>query len=242
MKKIAFDVPRKMFQVAQQPGAKDTPYDLCLQCPFMNETCDGPNVLAMSNERWVEWANRRANQMDLTRADIAEQSGIPLSTINTVMSGRTKDARHSTIRDITRVLIGGCWGQYPCHFAALLLNGDQLEEESDQALELKHLREQVALLKEEKQEAAEDNRRKVEFLKERLEKRDLQIDHQEALLQERMSLIKKRDWIIITLVVIVLALLLTIIAALVIDRTNPDIGFFWREVVENMSQRTSLKL
>lgn len=242
MKKIAFDVPRKMFQVAQQPGAKDTPYDLCLQCPFMNETCDGPNVLAMTNERWVEWANRRANQMDLTRSDIAEHSGIPLSTINTVMSGRTKDARHSTIRDITRVLIGGCWGQYPCHFAALLLNGDQLEEESDQALELKHLREQVELLKEEKREAADDNRRKVEFLKERLEKRDHQIETQESQIADQTKTIKRKDRIIAALVVFVVILLAIIIIALIVDRANPNVGFFWREISEYVGQHTGLKL
>lgn len=242
MKKIAFDVPRKMFQVAQQPGAKDTPYDLCLQCPFMNESCDGPNILAMTNERWVEWANRRATQLGLTRADISESSGIPLSTINTVMSGRTKDMRHSTMRDLSKVLIGGCWGQYPCHFASLLLNGEHLEEESESALELIHLREQVTQLKEEKQSITEDGRRKVDFLKQRLELRDRQIDQQEALLQERMSLIKKRDWIIIALVLIVLFLLATIIVALMIDRSNPNVGFFWREIADFASQYTNQQL
>lgn len=242
MKKIAFDVPRKMIQVAQQPGAKDAPYDVCLHCPFISESCDGPNVLAMTNERWVQWANRRANQMELTRAEIAETSNIPLSTINTVMSGRTKDMRHSTMQAITRVLVGGCWGQYPCHLASLMITGAQLEDESEHAVEITHLREQIALLKEEKQNALADSRAKIDFLKERLEKRDRQIEDQNELLKERMSLIKKRDWIIIVLVIALLLLLGIIIVALLIDRSDPTIGFFWREVVEHMSQKTAIKL
>lgn len=242
MKKIAFDVPKKMIQVAQQPGAKDTPYDICLQCPFMNESCDGPNILAMTNERWVEWANRRASQMDLTRAQIADASGIPISTINTVMSGRTKDMRHSTMRDLTKVLIGGCWGQYPCHFASLLINGQPLEDESDSVIEINHLREQVALLKEEKREAAENHKRQIEFLKERLAKRDHQIDVQETQITDENQTIKRKDRIISVLVVLVVLLLSIIIIALIVDRANPNVGFFWREISSYIGQPTNFKL
>ena len=38
------------------------------------------------------------------------------------MRGKTKDIRVGTLRDIVKVLIGGCWG-HPCHHAQQLLAG-----------------------------------------------------------------------------------------------------------------------
>lgn len=124
MVKLNIDLPKSMFRIAQNDGTREKPYDLCLSCPFFGESCDGPNVLAMEYPRWVEWANTRARQLGLTRADIAERSNLPKGTVDSALSGRNKDIRSATMRDITEVLIGGCWGQYPCHLAAMLMRGE----------------------------------------------------------------------------------------------------------------------
>lgn len=208
MKKITFDVPKKMIQAAQQPGAQEEPYNVCLHCPFMGETCDGADPLSMSNERWVKWINSLANMFHITRQQIADRALLPLSTVNSVLSGRTKDVRHSTMQAITRAVVGDCWGKYPCHIAYLLLTGQQLEDESDSIIELNHLRERIAELKEEKQAALEDARGKVDFLRQQLSLRDRQIAHQEEQLDKQAASLRRCGWVIGALAAAVAALLI----------------------------------
>ena len=207
MKKIAFDLPKKMIQAAQQPEAQLEPYNVCLYCPFMGETCDGADPLSMSNERWVKWINKLAAMFHITRQQIADRALLPLSTVNSVLSGRTKDVRHSTMQAITRAVVGDCWGKYPCHIAYLLLTGQDLEDESDSIIELNHLRERVAELKEERHAAQEDSREKQSFLREQISLRDRQISHQEKQLDARAASIRRRDCIIGALILAVVVLL-----------------------------------
>lgn len=208
MKKITFDVPKKMIQAAQQPGAQEEPYNVCLHCPFMGETCDGADPLSMSNERWVKWINSLANMFHITRQQIADRALLPLSTVNSVLSGRTKDVRHSTMQAITRAVVGDCWGKYPCHIAYLLLTGHQLEDESDSIIELNHLRERIAELKEEKKAALEDAHEKVEFLRQQINLRDRQISHQEEQLDKQAVSLRRCGWVIAALAAAVAALLI----------------------------------
>ena len=240
MVKIAFDVPKKMMEVAQAPDAHTKPYDVCLHCPFISESCDGPNVLAMEYPRWVDWANARAKQLGLTRADIAEQSGVPVGTVNNAMSGRNADVRTSTLRDITKVLIGGCWGQYPCHFASLLIN-DELTEDDGQTdalaqelhdareeletanAELNQLRQKVAafedLKKSDISEAKDEAQRKVDFLTQQIAFKDTQIVNKDKI-------ITGKERTIGLLAVILGVLVVAVLAVLLYDALNPNIGFF----------------
>ena len=208
MKKITFDVPKKMIQAAQQPGAQEEPYNVCLHCPFMGETCDGADPLSMSNERWVKWINSLANMFHITRQQIADRALLPLSTVNSVLSGRTKDVRHSTMQAITRAVVGDSWAKYPHHIPYLLLTGQQSEDESDSIIELNHLRERIAELKEEKQAALEDARGKVDFLRQQLSLRDRQIAHQEEQLDKQAASLRRCGWVIGALAAAVAALLI----------------------------------
>ena len=123
--RIIVKVPADLRQAVSHADP-EKPYDICLNCDFLQKSCDGPNMLAMDYPRWVEWANNRAKQLRLTRAQIAEQSNIPKSTLDSILSGRTQDIRASTMRAITKVLVGGCWGQYPCHIAAMLIESEEV--------------------------------------------------------------------------------------------------------------------
>lgn len=192
MKKIAFDVPKKMIQAAQTPGAQDAPYNVCLHCPFMGESCDGPDPLSMTNERWVEWISRLAGQLHITRQQIADCSALPLSTVNSVLSGRTKDVRHSTMQAITRAVVGDCWGKYPCHIAYLMLTGQTLEDESEHAAEISYLKEKVSELKQEREDIKAETSQKIDFLRRELDRRDFQIEQQNAA-------VRKRDRVIVGL-------------------------------------------
>jgi len=186
MVKIQFDVPKSMIDFCHTKTAKSKLYDICLQCPYMRESCDGPNVLAMEYVRWAEWARERIKRMGLARADVAEEAELSLSTVNSALSGAGYDIRTDTMRRITKAIIGGCWGQYPCHFAALLIEGADLEDgDKDSAGEfvIKWDLER-AKFEEKERELRADYQAKIDYLKEQVVIRDKYLDQKNQMIDD----------------------------------------------------------
>lgn len=126
MVKLIVEVPQEFVDYIQSTDFKDKPYDLCLQCPFDRKTCDGPDSGTMTYERWAEYMSARAKRDSLTHAQIADAAYVSKATIDGAFSGRGKDMRHSTMRAITQAVTGRDKGRYPCHLAALLMEGKDL--------------------------------------------------------------------------------------------------------------------
>lgn len=202
----------------------DNPYDLCLECPYRGKSCDGPNFFAMTHQRRVEWANALKKIRGLTNAQIAEQavlpdgSKLPKATIDSVLSGRTQDVKTSTWSAILRVLVGGCWGQYPCHMAAMLLEGERSKGDSAMVEELKsevkYLQARIAVLD---GQLATKDRQIAEIEK--------QAADQRSTISEQNKLLKRKDTRIVILVAALVLLMVMIIAALIYDKMNPDVGW-----------------
>ena len=121
-------------------------------------------------------------------------------------------------------MVNGSWGQYPCAMAA------EPEKEIvyvdnptivDQCKKLQTaLDNQAAEHRKETAELLAREQRQKEFLRD-------QITSKDHLLEQRYNFIKRKDGIIALLGSLLAVCLLIIIAALVIDGLNPDIGFFW---------------
>lgn len=231
MGKVVINIPPGLRQAIEK-NDPDKPYDICLDCAFLQDSCDGPNMLAMEYPRWVEWANSRAKQLRLTRAMIAEQANLPKSTLDSILSGRTQDIRASTMRAITHVLVGGCWGQYPCHLAALLIRSEELHVD-EKIVELQnklnaataeneslhHKLDAVnSSVQKELETVRADSQRKVDYLKERMAVLDGHIKTKDA------SILRK-ERTIAALCVVVALLGSFIIGALIYDKAHPDIGW-----------------
>lgn len=228
MYRIALDMPKSMVEKAVDPNIKDRPYDLCLDCPSFSKTCDGPNILAMSNERWVEWANARMEQLGISRSKLAILSGVPEGTVISVLSGRTKDARFSTIRDMTKALVGGCWGQYPCHLSALMMNSELVEDDADvdkmkldfslaqskmyeYETEIESLRlslntaEEKAILR--VAEMKDEAQKKIDYLRNRVDKLDSQLESKDRTIKTLgIAIAAMTLFVIVFLIVDILAL------------------------------------
>lgn len=211
MAKISFEIPDIMVDVANSEGILARPYDLCHACPFIGQSCDGPDCLAMRYERWVVWINEWARKRGLTRARIAEESEHPVSTVNYALSGSAKDIKVSTMADITRVVIGGSWGQYPCHFAALLLRGD-IGGESDQA--------GLAQLQKQLEAQAADAQRKIDYLREDVAARDRRIATLDSQALEQHNTIKSYR----RTVTMLIAPMVLFSMYLVYDLMHPEFG------------------
>jgi hypothetical protein len=93
---------------------EEKPYNICISCARIGQTCDGPNFLAMTVERWCEWCRLRRDFLNWKNATIAEKSGISKISIDRIMAGDVKDLRITTMQAVSRALVNGAWGQSPC--------------------------------------------------------------------------------------------------------------------------------
>lgn len=178
------------------------PYDVCLKCPHIGKTCDGPNFLAMSIERWLEWVKERKTLMNLTNAQIAEVGNIGHGTVNRILAGHMVDLKLVTMRAITKAVINGTWGEYPCHSAEFIANSKELSEKERQ--ELESLRQFSAI-------SQADHERELNALRE-----DYKEVKQNLKEKERRNSLLTRALVIFAAVVI---------AVLLYDVFNPTIGF-----------------
>lgn len=213
---------------------EEKPYNVCLNCIHIGKKCDGPNFLAMSAERWCEWCKLRKEYLGWTSAHVAEMAGLSKVTVDRVMSGNVKDLRSTTMQAITKALVNGTWGQYPCAMSAdgAYVDNPALVEKAENAVAQCH-RLQVTI-----DTMTEDHRaelssirsewqKKVDFLREQISFRDNQLSAKDKLLEERYGFIRRKDKATAWLSILLGLSVLIIITALVADALNPNIGFFW---------------
>ena len=93
---------------------EEKPYNICISCPKLGQTCDGPNFLAMSVERWCEWCRLRKDFLGWKNSYIADKAGVSKMSVDRIMTGDVKDLRITTMQAVTRALVNGTWGQSPC--------------------------------------------------------------------------------------------------------------------------------
>jgi transcriptional regulator with XRE-family HTH domain len=124
-------------------------FDSCLNCQYLGSTCGGANFLAMTHERWVEWCNERRKILGLSLKKIAEECNLPDVTISRALSKNSTGASLETVKCITKVMVGGTWGKFPC--------ADPPEADTELLNKLKEKDGAINVLK-------EDDDKKVSFL------------------------------------------------------------------------------
>ena len=93
---------------------EEKPYNICISCSRIGQSCDGPNFLAMSVERWCEWCHLRKDYLGWRNSILAEKAGVSKISVDRIMSGDVKDLRITTMQTVTKALVNGSWGQSPC--------------------------------------------------------------------------------------------------------------------------------
>lgn len=212
---------------------EEKPYNMCLDCRFIGKKCDGPNFLAMDTDRWCEWCKLRKEYLGWTNAYVAEQAGVSKISVDRVMSGNVKDLRISTMQAVTKALVNGSWGQYPCAMADMSAPETVYTDNPELLSKCETL--QAALDK----QAAEhktalasirtDTERLKDFYEKEIDFKDNQMLQKDKQLDERTEYMRRKDKYISILATLLAITLFVIIAALVIDIMNSDIGFFWLE-------------
>lgn len=157
---------------------EEKPYNICISCPKIGQTCDGPNFLAMSVERWCEWCRLRRDHLNWKNQTIADKSGISKISIDRIMAGDVKDLRITTMQAVTKALVNGVWGKSPC----VLVTETEKEIYVDNPVivaHCQHLENTIdTLSKEYKEELSlvrEEAHKKIEFLKGQIDIKDRHI-------------------------------------------------------------------
>lgn len=65
-----------------------------------------PNVLSLNPTDLINWCRNRKQFLGLSNQRLAEQSGVPVGTIDRIMAGHYTEFRYSSIQPVVAVLIG----------------------------------------------------------------------------------------------------------------------------------------
>lgn len=180
----------------------DKPYNKCIACPNLGVRCDGPNFLAMSGERWVEWCKLRKDYLRWSNQDLADISGISKTSVDRILAGHAGDIRNSTMEAITKALVNGSWGQFPC--------ADPNESTADPLLQ-----KEVEQLRHELEKAETTGQKQTDYLKRIVD------DLQQSIKWYKRSL-KWHKWMIC----IFAGISLVFLVWLIIDLATVGIGWF----------------
>lgn len=158
---------------------EEKPYNICISCPRIGQTCDGPNFLSMTVEQWCEWCRLRKEYLDWRNSLLAEKSGVSKISIERIMAGDVKDLRITTMQAVTKALVNGMWGQSPC----VLVTETEKEIYVDNPIivaQCQNLQNKLDALSEEyKNEISairEDEQKKIDFLMKQIGIKDKHIE------------------------------------------------------------------
>ena len=157
---------------------EEKPFNRCINCIHIGELCDGPNFLAMEIERWCEWCRLRKEYLGWTNFHVAERADVSKISVDRIMRVDVKDLRISTMQAVTKALINGTWGKYPCVLAATgSIDTTECSKLLDEIAKLKadHIAELEAL--------RADEEKKVDFLREQVRFLEGQILSKDKLLE-----------------------------------------------------------
>ena len=167
---------------------EEKPYNICISCSKLGQSCDGPNFLAMSVERWCEWCHLRRDHLKWKNQTIADKAGVSKVSVDRIIAGDSKDLRITTMQAVTRALVNGSWGQSPC----VLVTETEKEIQVDNPVivaQCQHLQNTLDTLtaefKVERAAFREEAQRKIDFLREQIVIKDKHIELLHSLIQQK---------------------------------------------------------
>lgn len=228
----------------------ETNYDLCISCPYIGNHCNGPNLSVISTARWCEWVSLYKESMGWNNTQIAELSGVSLSTVNRVMSGASSGLTVETKYRISYAMIfkrapGQDPAKSPCAIAALGLPLDTdwaavLQENERLRVQLRDEAHrdsaELDVLRRRYDDLETNDRGKIDHLKAENEFYRSQLLSKDKLLDERAEFLRTKDKIIVLLASLLGLSVLLIAAFVIVDLLNPDLGFFWRETLSALTR------
>ena len=79
----------------------------------MGESCV-PNIMLLPFADLIQWCTKRQKHLGWTNQILADNSKVPVGTINRIKAGDYLDCKYSTIKNILIALIGGTSDEFSC--------------------------------------------------------------------------------------------------------------------------------
>lgn len=88
-------------------------FEKCIKCNRMGESCV-PNLMLLPFSDLMQWCAKRQKHLAWTNQTLADNSKVPVGTINRIKAGEYIDCKYSTIKNILIALIGGTTDEFAC--------------------------------------------------------------------------------------------------------------------------------
>lgn len=167
---------------------EEKPYNICISCPKIGQTCDGPNFLAMPIDRFCEWCKLRRDYLGWKNQKVADKAGVSKISVDRIMAGDSKDLRITTMQAVAKALVNGVWGHSPCVLVAETEKEIQVDNPVIVA-QCQHLQNTLDTLTEEyKKELAyarEEAQKKIDFLLAQVAIKDKQFEWMHSLIKHK---------------------------------------------------------
>lgn len=201
-------------------------YSECVRCQKLGKECDGPNFVAMPPQELIAWCKERKKHLGLTNAKLADLSGLPQGTIDSLLANSHADYKVGTIQKLLQVLVGGKWAGDPCADPTGAASAELQEKIRTLESEIKH-----------RDETIKELRKNNESLQTLVANTNARLTKDKDFLRDQL---RGRNKAVGVLSLLLGICLLVIIGALVVDRLNPDKGFFWLGDLAQLFNSSSL--
>ena len=152
-------------------------FDKCIKCPRIGESCV-PNLMRLPFAELLQWLIKYQKVLGWSNQKWADESGVPVGTINRIKAGDHADCKYSTVRSLAISVMGGTKDEFSCteQVEKELRQKDQLEQQTAKlsAVEAENekLREQIRQMDELHRKdirvVKEEYQEQIAFLKEEL--------------------------------------------------------------------------
>lgn len=218
---------------------KEKPFNQCFSCEYFRNGCSGPNLNILTVERVCEFLQLCRIQLGWTYQKTADECGLSLVTVKRTLTGKNKDPGFATIQALSLALVGDPRGKYPCALHIVTKETEQAKQECQRlqnVLDTIHLEHEEAIAA-----VRSDDRRTIDYLKEQnkfkeeqMRTKDDQIKKRDDELEELYEFVRRKNRVITILSILLAVAVLIILAALIVDRLNGHLGFFWMDKVSSI--------
>ena len=191
----------------------------CAKCEHLGRDCP-KKLMLLPLDELIDWCLHIMKQYRITHEGLAKLSGVPKGTIDRILAKQSADCKYSTIHTIVCTL-------FECMGVSAICLDDITTESAAQADELARqnaeLRASLASSEKERQalqSRVEDFVESRALMKEQIVKKDANIDSLTATINDQRRAVK-------FLAAMLGGALLVITVALLVDKINPNVGYFW---------------
>ena len=200
---------------------QEKPFNACFECAYLRNGCSGPNLNVMTVERACEFLQICRQRLGYSYQKVAELSSLSLITVKRILNGQIKDPGFMTMQALSFVLVSDPKGNHPCAMHLIT------EETQNAVAACKEAQAALARKEAEIEHLRKDDREKIDFLKDQVAFKESQMREKDLLLHERYDFLQKKDRAIGLIGFALAVCLIIIFGSLVVDKLNPNIGFFW---------------